>query len=75
MLGKARLIKKDSLGKSAHQPQKPTPKSDKSERLQLTQQIVRTTKDWLASNRHQAANARQAFAALFINERTRGNAI
>ena len=67
MLGKARLIKKEALAQSARQTQTPAAKNAKTERTQLAQQIARTTKDWLASNRHQSINARQAFAALFIN--------
>lgn len=67
MLGKARLIKKDAAAQSAHQAQEQPVRSEKTDRLQLAQQIARTTKDWLMSQRHQTANARQAFAALFTN--------
>lgn len=67
MLGKARLIKKDAVATPSRQAQNRAARGEKTERIQLAQQIARTTKDWLLSNRQQSTNARQAFAALFTN--------
>jgi hypothetical protein len=75
MLGKARLIKKETMEKMLHNDQKPVEAAPKQERVLLTQQIVQTTKDWLASHRQQQKNARQTFAGLFVNSDTQSNAI
>lgn len=70
MLRKAKLVKKQTLEK----PLKPTV-TEKRERVQLTQHIVQTTKDWLVNHRQQQHRARQTFAALFMNSDTQSNAI
>lgn len=67
MLGKPRLIKKDAAAQLSRQAQEQPTQSEKTDRTQLAQQIARTTKDWLMSQRHETTNARQAFAALFTN--------
>ncbi len=75
MLGKARLVKKETTEKMSKPSQKPVVMAQKQERVLLTQQIVQTTKAWLANHRHQQKNARQTFAGLFINSDTQSNAI
>lgn len=74
MLGKARLIKKDMVEEAAKITPTPDIAKPKQERILLTQQIVQTTKDWLASHRQQQKNARQTFAGLFVNSDTQSNA-
>jgi hypothetical protein len=75
MLRKAKLVKKQTLEKMRAATQKPAVVTETRERIQLTQQIVQTTKDWLVNHRQQQTNARQTFAALFMNSDTPSNAI
>jgi hypothetical protein len=75
MLGKARLVKKESVEKTLQPTQGQPVLAPKRERVLLTQQIVQTTKDWLGCHRQQQKNARQTFAGLFVNADTQSNAI
>lgn len=74
MLQKAKLVKKQTLEKM-RSAQNPKVANEKQDRVQLTERFVQTTKDWLVSRRQQQTNARQAFAALFMNADTQSNAI
>ncbi|MBS1812338.1 MAG: hypothetical protein JST84_29505 [Acidobacteria bacterium] len=75
MLSKARLVKKQTLEKEIQATPKKDQVTEMRDRVLLTQQIVQTTKDWLASHRQQQKNARQTFAALFMNSDTQSNTI